>query len=455
MLKSNSRLRQALGEARGDALVSAVRAMGDLLPHLLVVASTQTAWHMPGAEWIDKRRTSVRVYLGPSSAATGGGYCLAVDVERLVPRTFKGSETPKIDMRELALCSAYADAVAEVLDVETDTDHVYDAMLSRLDERAVALHLAEYHGLRFDVGTLLMDLHRLSEQTYENKSIAFGCLIDGKLPYKKDIDSILFTAEFLQSKKYRALSDGYKTSYVLSRAGRLRGFGLLAHYNRHHETVAGAWFPSWGEDMAVASAVRSGVGLCLTRQGDLLVFDNGGLTFGYRNGRWQYWNHAHIVQMLTAMCRRQKVKPKSVRTLVEFVYGVALDISFRRTGGLLIVLRNRNLLRKCVRLGDAIDDARRGHLDADFDVVLAANSAGDRETVAELAGLDGATVFDGTSRIMAYGAILKPVKSGRVRAEEGSRTKAAIGTSHYGLALKISSDGDMTAYYDGSEMFRI
>jgi acylphosphatase len=36
-----------------------------------------------------------------------------------------------------------------------------------------------------------------------------------------------------------------------------------------------------------------------------------------------------------------------------------------------------------------------------------------------------------------------------VRAAEGSRTKAAIGASNYGLAIKISSDGDITVYAAG------
>lgn len=39
--------------------------------------------------------------------------------------------------------------------------------------------------------------------------------------------------------------------------------------------------------------------------------------------------------------------------------------------------------------------------------------------------------------------------------DEGSRTKAAIGASNYGLSLKVSSDGDITVYVGGKELIRV
>ena len=64
-------------------------------------------------------------------------------------------------------------------------------------------------------------------------------------------------------------------------------------------------------------------------------------------------------------------------------------------------------------------------------------------------------VLDNGGRILAYGAVLDPKKKGRLRGTEGSRTKAAIGASNYGLAIKISSDGDITVYHDGEKFIRM
>lgn len=50
-------------------------------------------------------------------------------------------------------------------------------------------------------------------------------------------------------------------------------------------------------------------------------------------------------------------------------------------------------------------------------------------------------------------SVLQPRRSGKLRGTEGSRTKAAIGASNYGLAVKISSAGDITIYYKGIESY--
>lgn len=75
--------------------------------------------------------------------------------------------------------------------------------------------------------------------------------------------------------------------------------------------------------------------------------------------------------------------------------------------------------------------------------------------VVELAALDGAIVMSNVGEILAYGAILNPKKAGRLRGTEGSRTKAAIGASNYGLAIKVSSDGDIDVFYKGMSFMKV
>jgi DNA integrity scanning protein DisA with diadenylate cyclase activity len=78
-----------------------------------------------------------------------------------------------------------------------------------------------------------------------------------------------------------------------------------------------------------------------------------------------------------------------------------------------------------------------------------------RSVAVELASLDGAVVLANSGEILAYGAILQPKKIGRTRGTEGSRTKAAIGASKYGIAVKVSSDGDIKVYFDGKDFIGI
>lgn len=100
-----------------------------------------------------------------------------------------------------------------------------------------------------------------------------------------------------------------------------------------------------------------------------------------------------------------------------------------------------------MRPGEAIADAKRDKRDLEFDGVINKHPIQSlpRAVAVELASLDGALVFANSGYLLAYGAILQPKRAGKLRGTEGSRTKAAIGASNYGLAIKVSSDGDITA----------
>ncbi|MCH8342387.1 MAG: DNA integrity scanning protein DisA nucleotide-binding domain protein [Planctomycetes bacterium] len=326
------------------------------------------------------------------------------------------------------------------------------ALRAAFDEQVVAAHIKAHHGLDINIADVLGSIHELAEQTYENKSLAFGCLIDPN--WVVDGEAV-FPSTMLESKKYRALSDGFKTAYHVATGGHLLGFVDLENFDRR-KLGARHYFPEWCEDIAKAS--RGGrCGISLTRNGEILVFDEGSLRFSYRFGRWQYWNHSHLVDLLRNLTRVQRVPTERVSTVAAAVYRVALDVSFRRTGALFVILRNERNLRKVVRRGDAINDRRRETIDKQFDDALPAGTIQSlpRGVIAEIAALDGAIVMNNRGQILAYGAVLNPQKKGRISRAEGSRTKAAIGASHYGLAVKVSADGDITVYHQGNRFISV
>jgi DNA integrity scanning protein DisA with diadenylate cyclase activity len=143
--------------------------------------------------------------------------------------------------------------------------------------------------------------------------------------------------------------------------------------------------------------------------------------------------------------------------VIASAYVAALDISFRRSGGLIVILHNRRNIRNIVRAGDAVADQKSEAADIDFDSLISGKKIQSIPTrvVVELASLDGAVVVSNVGEILAYGAILDPKRSGRVRASEGSRTKAATGASNYGLAFKVSSDGGIQIFYKGSSFIEV
>jgi hypothetical protein len=328
------------------------------------------------------------------------------------------------------------------------------ALRQAFDEEVIARHIQKHHQIQMSIGDLFSALHTLSEQTYENKSLSFGCLIDSKR--RGGQNRAKFPSDFLVAKKkYRALSDGFRTAYYVSGDGHVLDFLDLDGY-KSSSLTAHNYFPDWGALIARASR-GSKCGIALTRQGDILVFDGGTLRFTHRHGRWQYWNHNHVINLLCDRAKAQRVPPKVKNSVVAAAYVAALDISFRRSGGLLVVLHNERNLRQIVRAGDAISDNKSVGADVDFDRVIKGKAIQRLSTrvLVELASLDGAIVVSNRGQILAYGSILTPKKLGRVRASEGSRTKAATGASNYGLAFKVSSDGGIEVLHEGKRFIEV
>jgi len=329
------------------------------------------------------------------------------------------------------------------------------AITNAFDEYIVSKHIEEHYDFQTSIGSIFDAPHELSEESYESKSITFGCLVDANNNDTTEIGA-KFPGAFLKTKKYKALSDGYRTAYYISNSGSVQNFVDLDKFDQT-PLVATHYYPDWAEPLALSSRKRR-IGIALSRQGDILVFDNGTLRFTYRYGQWQYWNHAHLINLLRDRTRAQKVARKILGRVVGTIYRAALDVSFRRSGGLFVILRRKKDLTKIVRRGDSVfDHSDRNEADREFDTVLANHTIQtlSRRILVELASLDGAIVVSNSGKILAYGAILQPKKSGPLKGTEGSRTKAAIGASNFGLAVKVSSDGDIVIYHEAKEFIRI
>lgn len=455
MLRANSRLHSVLGESGVAFLEYAIGAIDRILPHVEVSSWRESAWAKPDSVWTSVTKTEIRMTVSIGEEGRQETRSLTAHLHRRRVPVVGGRAKRILDTREHDICKRIALRISEVLrrpDAQS-SDASIRAIRDAFDEYVVARHVQEHHSLEMPVSAVCEALHKLSEQTYENKSLTFGCVLDPEWQ-GKDVQAV-FPGDLLRSKKYKALSDGFRTAYHVSTNGQVLNFVDLDRFETNPLTEK-HFFPEWAEPIARAS--RQGrCGISLSRQGDILVFDEGTLRFTYRYGRWQYWNHAHLVNLLRDRARAQRVPPKVLGRVVGAIYRAALDVSFRRSGGLFVILHNRKSLREVTRLGDALNDPVRSGTDPQFDDVVRGHTIQGlpRAVVVELASLDGAIVLENSGRILAYGAVLQPKKAGRLRGTEGSRTKAAIGASNYGLAIKISADGDITVFHKGREFMGI
>jgi hypothetical protein len=456
MLRANSKLRTRLGNDGVAFLEYATGALLRLLPHVEVSRWEEAdGWREPGCAWTSAERTEIRIVLTLGEKGQAAARSLTGTVRRRTLPILGGVAGSTLDTREYDLCRLVAGRLLELLGrLPTLDASSLQTLRNAFDEFVVASHVQTHHKAELPVTALFAALHELSEQSYENKSLAFGCILE---PTRRAGSAAArFPSDFLHSKKYKALSDGYRTAYVVSTDGYVTDFVDLGRFAPAPLTDK-HYFPDWAEPVARAS--RNGrCGIGLSRQGDILIFDDGSLRLTYRYGQWQYWNHSHLVRLLRDRARAQRVPVDILGRVVGSIYRAAIDVSFRRSGGMFVILHNRNSLRHLVRLGDAISDAKkRSEPDREFDNLFDGRKIQSlpRSVVSELASLDGAVVLANSGEVLAYGAILQPKKKGRLHGTEGSRTKAAIGASNYGLTVKISSDGQISFYYEGAQFIRV
>jgi len=126
-------------------------------------------------------------------------------------------------------------------------------------------------------------------------------------------------------------------------------------------------------------------------------------------------------------------------------------LSAQGRGAILAIVGDRNALDDIVSPKDRYDlrdefdppamrpETRLHHLIGAEDL--------DAQTLARLAGLDGATIVDRDGSLLAYGAIVASSDS----QHEGARTAAAKTLSHTADAvLMVSQDGDITVFHAGA-----
>lgn len=446
----NRVLRDDVGTTRTDILTHGLKGITRLLPHAEANNWVIGGYAQTSAVARDQNRR-IDLVLGID---IGRRHSVSCSVKRMTVDRSTAGIVRRLDKREIGICREIINQLAVVLDKNVQSpDSLLISYQQQFDELVLASHLQSDFSLSLNLRDVFNSLRTLAEQTYENKSLTFGCIIDPDAQRTATADKV-FPGDLLARKRYRALSDGYYTTYIVN------GDGKILRYKDLPSNTATApprsFFPEWCRDMAVMSQGKR-LGISLTRHGDILIFSTGSLRFTYHFGQWQYWNHTHIIDILRNHSRAQSVSTDITSRVVRAIYRAAVAASFRRTGALFVLLKNKQTLRDVVRNGDALNDGNRSSLDSIFDSALPGRTIQSmpRNVAVELSALDGGMVIANNGSLLAYGAVLEPKKKGRASREEGSRTKAAIGASMYGLALKVSSDGDISCYVKGRRVFRI
>lgn len=310
---------------------------------------------------------------------------------------------------------------------------------------------------RADLAATAIEALRVAAlSSYENHAISSGLLLlegesDPVRPRPPLGDEAYHYSQALTGiKSFYRLCDGLRTLFLVNRSGFVLDIVEIGRY----ATGGALDVPCAMNYRAHALATQGTRNICivLSPSHEIKVFAEGLQIFSFRNARW------HLLDLQA----KYETWASAVGNadLAERLFQTALDLADAREGALFVVLRDpATSLGQLVAPGDQLDTVRnsgtavptRGQL---MHMLRGRTACGlDPAVLAGLARTDGATVMDGSGKLLAVGAILlhtEPPSPHSNLAVEGARTTAAMAAGRFGAVLKVSEDGLMT-FYDRQE----
>ena len=320
---------------------------------------------------------------------------------------------------------------------------------------------------------ILTELSKWAVRTYEGHKIAIGIIINLAVDLSEQEEKLNYS-QIMNKDFFALLSDGIDSYIEFDKKGNFIGYTSTKRVKKV-PSIAPYEF-----EMVARYCSEKRIGIVLTKNGDFLIFKNRNLLFAKRAGGWNVYSHEEVIQLLSY---RGNYSLKDIR---RSVYFTALDTSFAYTGGCIVYL-NKDQVEQAITHIDARDIVDEKYfeikkqqelenagklynlqtlssVEATFNVSYSTflqqqncvkvecmrkiimgrpfHELG-RKLRQEMVSMDGATVIDSDGTIIAVGAILK-IEAG---SEGGGRQAAATTLSKYGIAIKISQDGILKAFY--------
>lgn len=309
------------------------------------------------------------------------------------------------------------------------------------------------------VATAIEVLRVAALSSYENRAISSGVLLLGsdsddhssRMALTEDDEPYQYSPALTGIKSFYRLCDGVQTLFLVSREGTVLDIIEVGRYVDPSPLAVPC--PAAYRSHAIVTDGNRNICVVLSPSHEIKVFAEGVQVFSFRNARWHLLDVQAKYQMWEASV--------GDTALAERLFQTALDLADAREGALFVVLRDPgSSLPQLVAPGDQLDHPRgvsstltptRAQL---MHLLRGRTATGlDPAVLAGLARTDGATVTDGSGRLLAVGAILlhtEPPEPHSTLAVEGARTTAAIAAGRHGAVLKVSEDGLIT-FYDHQE----
>ena len=373
---------------------------------------------------------------------------------------------------EVNLLRSILNEIDKISALGLDDESYVSVLQNNAIEKSICASISDSETANIMFG-IITELEKWAARTYEGKKIAIGIIINTSIDTSEQPETISYS-DIMAKDFFALLSDGIDSYIEFDKKGNLAGYVQMERVKKVPNIA-----PYEFEKVARYCNEKR-IGIVLTQNGDFLIFKNRELLFSKRMGTWNIYSHEEVIQLLS---NRGNYSLKDIR---RSVYYTALDTSFAYSGGCIIYL-NKDTVEGAlthinahdildekyfeIKKKQELEDAGKLYnlqtlatVEAIYNVpyqifleqqhcvkaeclrkIISGKPFHElsRKLRQELVSMDGATVIDSEGTIIAVGAILK-IEAG---SDGGGRLAAATTLSKYGIAIKISQDGILKAFY--------
>jgi len=189
----------------------------------------------------------------------------------------------------------------------------------------------------------------------------------------------------------------------------------------------------------------------------------------YRGGKWKlksfhilkflmiekFYMDSFIYHLVNSPIENKDIV-KNIVTNVDVLVLLIKNLLEEGKGGLFIILKRtlNNIEKENIFLDKSVDSSiyRKTVLKENINVSLKDHNF---EYLKLISKVDGAITLDNEFKLLSFGRLVKLDMGESKEKIEGARTAAAISSSKYGLAIKVSEDKNITVWEDGINILEI
>ena len=297
---------------------------------------------------------------------------------------------------------------------------------------------------------LVQKFKRWSQKTYEGKKMPFAVIIK---PEKSSSDNGFDFIKFLDNNFCATFTDGKNTVAELTADGKLIRHTLVSfsYAKTDNDDSKKIEFSTINYIPLANICTGNTIGIALTPCGQILILKNRKIQYAYQKSKWVYYDSDKFVSEAYKIIELPTDEPgsgdsKTNNILYKHIFSDILELSLTGTGGLIAVLNNVSDAQKTFKcLTDMSGEKKIQEKKKYATNAICGKKYVDinRSIRKELLSLDGAMIINTLGEIIACGEI---VRVGIGESTGGARTKAAKELSQYGIAIKISEDGNVECY---------